>query len=84
MNTTNQMQYQSFLEDLKVLTDQEIIQAFNKEVGNTGWVSARGAYLAAIRHEFERRSFDYSKIGDERSLSLANKIRLENLKIKTW
>jgi len=25
---------------------------------------ARGAYLAAIRKEFERRKFDYSQIGE--------------------
>ena len=82
MKPTSQIQFENFLQDLKVLNDNELIQAFNKQVGNTGWVSARGAYLAAIRKEFERRNFDYSQIGDEMSLSLRSKIRLENLKIK--
>jgi hypothetical protein len=81
MKSTSQIQYESFLEDLKVLTDQEIIQAFNKEVGNTGWVSARGSYLAAIRKEFERRSFDYSLIGNERSLSLVSSVKLKDGKL---
>jgi len=82
MKPTSQIQFENFLQDLKVLNDNELIQAFNKQVGNTGWVSARGAYLAAIRKEFESRNFDYSQIGDEMSLSLRSKIRLENLKIK--
>lgn len=81
MELTNQMQYESFQNRLRLLNDEELIHTFNKEVGNLGWVGARGAYLAAIHKEFDRRSIDYSQIGDEESLSLKYRIKLEKGKI---
>lgn len=43
-------------------SDQELVDALNKEVGCTGWVSARGNYLGTLREEMERRGFDYSAV----------------------
>jgi len=84
MQSTSQIQFEKFLQNLKALTDNELIEAFNKEVGNSGWVSARGAYLSAMHTEFKRRKFDYSQIGDERSLSLANHVRLGQGKLHIY
>ena len=70
-----------YLEQFKEITDEELIRRFNEQVGVRGWVSARGAYVAAIHVEFDRRGFDYSLIGDSISLSFKNKIKLVGKKI---
>ena len=50
---------QTFSERFSKMSDQQLVNAFNREVGNTGWVSARGIYLTALREEFARRNFDF-------------------------
>ena len=60
--------------------DEELIVRFNREVGCSGWVSARGRDLAELHDEFEKR-FDYSAIGDTSSLSFAHRIKLVGKKI---
>lgn len=54
----------------------ELIEAFNKEVWNKWWTSSRAEFLIWIHNEFNKRWFDYSKIGDSKSLSFKNKIEL--------
>jgi hypothetical protein len=70
-----------FIERFKAMSDIELVEAFNKEVGNPGWVSARAAYLMALHDEFVRREFDYSSIGSAGGLSLATRIKLIDKKI---
>jgi hypothetical protein len=78
-----------FQERFEKYSDEEILDVFNSQVNDTGRVygaaTAAISYRAALRHEFIRRGFDYSAIGDSASLSFRDKIRLENrtiLKIK--
>ncbi len=68
--------YEQFRDRFRASADQELIDAFNREVDKAGWVGARGAYLAALHDEFMARGFDFSAIGDQRALSLRRKIRL--------
>ena len=71
-----------FTEQLRNITDEELIERFNKDVGNPGWVAARGRFHHAMSEEFVRRGFDYTAIGDEHSLSWAQKIELNGKLIK--
>lgn len=71
---------EEFRNSLREMSDQELA-AFNREVGNRGWTSSRGAYLAALQDEFDRRGIDYSAIGDKNGISFANKIRLAKKKV---
>lgn len=73
--------FEKFGQELSTLTDTELIDKFNQEVETEGWGTARASYLAAIHQEFKKRGFDYSEIGDERSLSFKNKIELVGKKI---
>lgn len=41
--------------DLFTQTDEELIQTFNKQVNNPGWVTRRGYYLSCLREELHRR-----------------------------
>jgi hypothetical protein len=62
---------------LRAMSDNELIDAFNKDVGNPGWVAARGRFHAALREEFIKRGFDFSAIGNDISISFNNKIVLK-------
>ena len=46
-----------------------VVLAFNKEVGNSGWTSARGVYLTA-------GVLIISFIGDADSLSLSQRVKM--------
>ena len=64
------------------MTDAEIIEAFNKQVGNTGWTTSRGIYLSSFHKELDNRGFDFSAIGTNNSLSFKNKIILVGKKVE--
>lgn len=81
MTSRGSKYYNEFVERFKTYSNEEIIDCFNKEVGNSGWGTARASYLAAIQNEFGRRKFDYSDIGDKKSLSFKYEIYLEKDKI---
>jgi hypothetical protein len=75
--------YQEFRKRFAAMSDEELIGAFNREVGNPGWVASRGFYLLALHDEFENRGFDYSAIGSKGGLSLRNTIKLAGKKIES-
>lgn len=81
MKYTGEILFEEFLERFGAISDDELIQIFNKEVGNSGWGTARASFLAAIHHEFGKRGFDYSEIGDSNALSFKNLVSLEELKV---
>ena len=61
---------------LQTMSDDELIDAFNKDVGKPGWVAARGRFHAALREEFIKRNFDFSAIDSDVSISFKSKIVL--------
>ncbi|MDO8569238.1 MAG: hypothetical protein Q7R89_00390 [bacterium] len=68
--------YQEFKKRFSAMSDEELIGAFNREVGNPGWTSSRATYLSLLREEFEKRGYDYSAVGGNGGLSLKNKVEL--------
>jgi hypothetical protein len=83
MKYTGELLFEEFLERFGQISDEELVQLFNKEVGNQGWGTARASFLTAIHHEFDKRGFDYSEIGDSDTLSFKNLISLTNKKVST-
>ncbi len=81
MKNNSEKYFDEFKERFSYYTDKEIISAFNNEVGNTGWGTARASFLTAIHYEFDRRNFEYSEIGDSKSLSFKYSIRMNDKKI---
>ncbi len=65
-----------YLDWFKKKSDKELIDLFNREVGNPGWVSARADYLSAMNEEFDNRHYDYSIIGGKGHLYLRHKVKL--------
>ncbi len=75
------MEKKEFLDRLMAYTNEELVDAFNKEVGKTVWFSARANYLFALRAAIEARGWDYTAIGDEKSMSYKRKVTLEGNKL---
>ncbi len=65
-----------FVEKLKSLNNEGLINSFNEDVGKKGWVGARGRFLGAMHDELTARGFDVSLIIDGDSMSVSRKIAL--------
>jgi hypothetical protein len=74
--------YKEDLDFFKKKNDKELIDIFNREVGNPGWTSSRVTYLAALYQEFNNRGYDYSAIGDKEGLYLTHRVKLVGKKFK--
>ena len=79
---TIQQHYDEFVKKFGNFTNEELIEAFNKEIGNSGWVGARGAYLSALHREFKIRNIDHTEIGDDEGLSLRHKVYLKDNRLE--
>ncbi|MDH6343326.1 hypothetical protein M2480_001315 [Parabacteroides sp. PFB2-12] len=57
MRNVNQSQdyFSEFLSRFRGYSTEELVECFNREVGNLGWGNARAAYLAALRTAFYER-----------------------------
>ena len=62
-------------------TDEELIEFYNREVGQNGWVSTRATYLYCLHKEIESRDFDSSLIIRGNIMSLTQKIKLQEGKL---
>lgn len=69
MNKQNLL-YTEFAERFKKMSDEELIKAYKKDIGNPGWVSARAFFISALHEELDFRKLDYSKISNSKILSL--------------
>lgn len=74
--TDPQNTYQEFQERFNGMSDDELIDAFNSDVGKPGWVSARSSFHTALCDEFKKRNYDYSAVGGTGGLSFIKKIKL--------
>lgn len=64
-----------YLDWFKKKSDQELIDVFNGEVGNPGWVSARADHHAAMFEEFDNRHYDYSVIKSANGIFFRHKVK---------
>lgn len=67
-----------FKESLKLLSDELLVARFNQEVGNPGWVTARGYFLSEIVALLESRGIDCKLIKFHNGISIQNKVKLRD------
>ncbi len=68
-----------FKKSFDLQTDEELTQAFNREVGNKGWTFARSVYLSCLQEALSLRNIDISVICDKPDrFSLHQKVKLVN------
>ncbi len=64
----------------KKKSDEDLINSFNGQVGNSGWCHARMIYLYCLQKEMKKR-FDMSNVMDDSGCSYAKHIYLKNKKV---
>ena len=75
-------------ERLAALSNQELVETYNREVLCNGWGTSRGYYLICLQKEIEQRSFDDSIVlnrnvkGEVESFSLAYPVTLDTNHLK--
>ena len=55
----------------------ELVNIFNRQVGNTGWTSMRAYHNQALIDEFQRRGIDVSAIYNGQAVSFARPVRYD-------
>lgn len=79
---TNSNQHKkAYLTQLKKLTNNELVEQFNSKVGIRYFNFAIQGFMGAMREELQSRKIDYTEIGNEKTMSYANKIKIINGKI---
>ena len=56
----------------------QLVELFNKEVGNRGWTSERSAFDAALIDAFINKGVDVSAVYDGCSTSFKHKVSLDS------
>ena len=70
-----------FKAELAQLSDSELIDRFNGEVGVCAFGVARQGYLWAIREELQERKIDFSSVGDDKVMSYKYVVFLKDKKL---
>ncbi len=72
-----------FAASVAVLTDQQLVACFNKEVGNHGWGNARMYFLSCLSYEIRKRDFDSTIVhSDSGGLKLSRRVRLIDVRLE--
>lgn len=67
---------------LEKLTDHDLVERFNRQVGLNAWVSARGRFFHELRQEIKNRGWVYSEsFMTKDSLSLKYQIQVDDGKV---
>jgi hypothetical protein len=69
---------------LEELTNEQLVERYNKECGNTGWTSSRATFLVELQAELKSRNLNLSAISDEGkglNLNANNKCKLVGNKL---
>lgn len=65
-----------FAAQLDLLTDEQLVDRFNREVGNQGWGNARGYFVQCLIQQFAKRQIDYSSISTDGAVRFSRPIEL--------
>ncbi len=80
---TNQEFANDFKNQLAMLTKEELVIKFNREIGNNGWVSVRAIYLGELRKAMVNAGIDISLIlNDSGGFNLNKSVQLINDRIE--
>lgn len=72
-----------FRNQLSDKSREELIDLFNREVGNTGWVSARSIYLIELRRAIQKAGIDCSIVLNESGgFNLKRRVKLSSDKLE--
>lgn len=75
MRTNNSLQ--EFAVRFAAASTQSLVEEFNRQVGNTGWTSARANHDQALISELRNRGIDTSAVYDGHSIDLGRCVWLD-------
>ena len=76
-----QLIYERYYGEYNKLTDVQLVNVLNGEIGIRYWGLGRAAVIRAIKAQLKSRKIDTSAISDDRSFSLAYCVVLKNKKL---
>ena len=71
------LNYMRFAEKLITYTIEQLVELFNREVGNNAWTSMRAAHDCALIDEFKRRGIDITAISNGNMISFNHPIMFD-------
>ena len=74
----NNSSYKFHVVRLSSMPVSQLVELFNKEVGNRGWTSERSSFDAALIDAFINKGFDVSAVYDGTNLSFKQKVSLDS------
>lgn len=69
--------YMRFAEKFITYSIEQLVELFNREVGNNGWSSMRAAQDCALMDEFMRRGIDISAVSNGEMISFNHPIMFD-------
>lgn len=73
---------QEFFNHLRKKNEYQLVNDFNRETQQKGWVSVRGSYLEALRMAFKEKGIDDSAVNHGAGFSLKYPVYLSTLNKK--
>ena len=74
----NNSSYKFHVARLSSMPVSQLVEFFNKEVGNRGWTSERSSFDAALIDAFLNKGIDVSAVYDGTSISFRQKVSLDS------
>lgn len=74
----NNLSYKFHVARLSSMPVSQLVELFNKEVGNRGWTSERSSFDAALVDAFINKGVDVSALYDGTSITFRQKVSLDS------
>lgn len=71
------LNYMRFAEKFITYTIEQLVELFNREVGNNGWSSMRAAQDCALMDEFKRRGIDITAVSNGEVISFNHPVMFD-------
>jgi len=71
------LNYMRFAEKFITYSIEQLVELFNREVGNNAWTSMRAVHDCALIDEFKRRGIDISAVSNGEMISFNNPVMFD-------
>lgn len=71
------LNYLRFAEKFITYTIEQLVELFNREVGNSAWTSMRAAHDCALIDEFKRRGIDITAVSNGEMISFNHPVMFD-------
>ncbi len=76
-NMKHSVHYLRFAEKFITYSIEQLVELFNREVGNNAWTSMRAVHDCALIDEFKRRGIDISAVSNGEMISFNHPVMFD-------